>query len=90
MKSAKGASLPEPPPRPLFSPRETQIAVLLITYPRTKEIADQIGITEQAVKNSLSRMFKKAAVSNRYELRAYCIERGLHVAAGTRLMQSCT
>ena len=63
--------------RPHFSPRETQVAALLIKLQHNKEIAAEIGITEQSVKNTLSRMFKKAGVSTRDELRTHCIERGL-------------
>ncbi|HZC21814.1 MAG TPA: response regulator transcription factor [Candidatus Binatia bacterium] len=69
--------------RPHFSPRETQIATLLIQMQHNKDIGDAIGITEQSVKNTLSRMYRKVGISKdedaskREQLRTHCIERGL-------------
>jgi DNA-binding NarL/FixJ family response regulator len=74
-RSAKSSSKSNA--RPHFSPRETQVAALLIKLQHNKEIAAEIGITEQSIKNTLSRMFRKAGVSTREELRIHCIERGL-------------
>ncbi len=76
-RSAKTSNASNSTVRPLFSPRETQVASLMIKLQHNKEIAAEIGITEQSVKNTLSRMFRKAGVSTREELRTHCIERGL-------------
>jgi len=48
--------------------RETQIVDALLTAAPNKIIADQLGLREQSVKNRLSRLYRKAGVSNRLEL----------------------
>jgi DNA-binding NarL/FixJ family response regulator len=44
---------------------------------RNKEIADQVGTTEQVVKNYLRKIYDKLGVSDRLELALYCIHHHL-------------
>lgn len=76
-RAAKSSTSLQSTTRPVFSPRETQVAALLIKLRRNKEIAVEAGVSDQAIRNILHRMFKKAGVSNKDQLRNYCIERGL-------------
>ena len=51
-----------------FSPRQQEIADLLVTGKTNREIADALGITEGTMKIHLATMFNKAQVRNRVEL----------------------
>ncbi|MGA8530984.1 MAG: LuxR C-terminal-related transcriptional regulator, partial [Acidobacteriaceae bacterium] len=54
---------------------------------RNKEIAYQLGTTEQVVKNYLRKIYDKLGVSDRLELALYCLHHQLHKnadAADTR------
>ena len=44
---------------------------------RNREIADQVGTTEQVIKNSLRKIYDKLGVSDRLELALYCIQHNL-------------
>jgi len=44
---------------------------------RNREIADQIGTTEQVIKNYLRKVYDKLGVSDRLELALYCIQNQL-------------
>jgi DNA-binding NarL/FixJ family response regulator len=45
---------------------------------RNKEIAYQLGTTEQVVKNYLRKIYDKLGVSDRLELALYCLHHQLH------------
>jgi DNA-binding NarL/FixJ family response regulator len=48
---------------------------------RNKEIAYQLGTTEQVVKNYLRKIYDKLGVSDRLELALYCLHHQLHKRA---------
>ena len=45
---------------------------------RNKEIAYQLGTTEQVIKNYLRKVYDKLGVSDRLELALYCLHHQLH------------
>jgi len=51
-----------------FSPRQRQIAALVVEAARNKEIANRLNISEAAVKAHLGAMFRKFNLSTRLEL----------------------
>lgn len=51
-----------------LTPREEAIGKAILAAKTNRAIADELGITEQSVKNRLSQLFKKAGVKNRLEL----------------------
>jgi DNA-binding NarL/FixJ family response regulator len=48
---------------------------------RNKEIAYQLGTTEQVIKNYLRKVYDKLGVSDRLELALYCLHHQLHKKA---------
>jgi DNA-binding NarL/FixJ family response regulator len=67
---AQAASLVSPRSQPRLSPKEMAI----ITHgKRNKEIAFQLGTTEQVIKNYLRKIYDKLGVSDRLELALYCL-----------------
>jgi DNA-binding CsgD family transcriptional regulator len=48
---------------------------------RNKEIAHQLGTTEQVIKNYLHKVYDKLGVSDRLELALYCLHRKLYTKA---------
>jgi len=56
-------------PRPVsLTPREEQIAQAIAAGRSNRDIAAQLGITEQTVKNHLTNIFGKVGVENRLQL----------------------
>lgn len=53
---------------PTLTPREKEIAFLVGQGKANKQIAVELGITEQTVKNHITDMLKKVNVSNRIGL----------------------
>jgi DNA-binding NarL/FixJ family response regulator len=61
-----------------LTPREREI-VRAIAHGRTnREVAENLGLSEQTVKNQLSVVFQKLHVKNRLELAVYVMRHGLH------------
>ena len=60
--------------RPRLSPKETAIITCITQGMRNKEIAWQLGTTEQVIKNYLRKIYDKLGVADRLELALY----GLH------------
>jgi len=58
--------------RPL-SPKETAIITCITQGMRNKEIAFQLGTTEQVIKNYLRKLYDKLGVADRLELALYCL-----------------
>lgn len=56
----------QPPP---FTPRETEVLLLVMAERSNKEIAQALGIALDTVKSHLSRILKKCRARNRGELR---------------------
>jgi two-component system nitrate/nitrite response regulator NarL len=48
---------------------------------RNKEIAYELGTTEQVIKNYLRKLYEKLGVSDRLELALYCLHHQLHKKA---------
>jgi two-component system, NarL family, nitrate/nitrite response regulator NarL len=70
------------PPRPRtqlrLSPKELAIITCITQGKRNKEIAHQLGTTEQVIKNYLRRVYDKLGVSDRLELAFYALHHQLN------------
>src|SRR6266702_502113 len=67
------AALVNPRTRPRLSPKEMAIITCITQGKRNKEIAFQLGTTEQVIKNYLRKIYDKLGVSDRLELALYCL-----------------
>lgn len=70
---AQAASLMNPRLQPRLSPKEMAIVTCITQGKRNKEIAFQLGTTEQVIKNYLRKIYDKLGVSDRLELALYCL-----------------
>ena len=70
---SQAASLTNPRTQPRLSEKELAIIACITRGMRNKEIAYQIGTTEQVVKNYLRKVYDKLGVSDRLELALYCL-----------------
>ncbi len=70
---AQAASLVSPRSQPRLSPKEMAIITCITQGKRNKEIAFQLGTTEQVIKNYLRKIYDKLGVSDRLELALYCL-----------------
>jgi two-component system, NarL family, nitrate/nitrite response regulator NarL len=76
-------ALRQPPPVPAPSPvqtlthREIEVIVAIVDGATNRMIADQLGLSDQTVKNHLSHIYDKVGVSNRLELALYAIHHKL-------------
>jgi DNA-binding NarL/FixJ family response regulator len=71
---AQAASLVNPKTQPRLSPKEMAIITCITQGKRNKEIAFQLGTTEQVIKNYLRKIYDKLGVSDRLELALYCLQ----------------
>ncbi len=71
------ASLTNPRAQPRLSAKEHAIIYCITQGKRNKEIALQIGTTEQVIKNYLRKIYDKLGVSDRLELALYCLHHQL-------------
>ena len=69
----QAAALTNPRTQPRLSPKELAIISCITRGMRNKEIAYQIGTTEQVIKNYLRKIYDKLGVSDRLELALYCL-----------------
>lgn len=74
---AQAVALTDPRLQPRLSPKELSIIGLITQGKRNKEIAFQIGTTEQVIKNYLRKIYEKLGVSDRLELALYCLHHQL-------------
>jgi two-component system nitrate/nitrite response regulator NarL len=74
---SNAASLTNPRSQPRLSPKEHAIIYCITQGKRNKEIATQIGTTEQVIKNYLRKIYDKLGVSDRLELALYCLHHQL-------------
>lgn len=74
---AQASQLMSPPDRVKLTPKEKQIISGVTQGLRNKEIAQEIGTTEQVVKNYLRKVYDKLGVSDRLELALYCMHHRL-------------
>jgi two-component system, NarL family, nitrate/nitrite response regulator NarL len=70
---AQAATLVSPRTQPRLSPKELAIITCITQGKRNKEIAFQLGTTEQVIKNYLRKIYDKLGVSDRLELALYCL-----------------
>ena len=70
---AQAAALTNPKTQPRLSEKELSIIACITRGMRNKEIAYQIGTTEQVIKNYLRKIYDKLGVSDRLELALYCL-----------------
>ena len=70
---AQASSLTNPRQQPRLSEKELSIIACITRGMRNKEIAYQIGTTEQVIKNYLRKIYDKLGVSDRLELALYCL-----------------
>jgi DNA-binding NarL/FixJ family response regulator len=70
---AQAAALVNPRVQPKLSPKEMAIITCITQGKRNKEIASQLGTTEQVIKNYLRKIYDKLGVSDRLELALYCL-----------------
>jgi len=78
----QAAALMSPRPKTRLSDKELLIISCVTQGMRNKEIAHEIGTTEQVVKNYLRKVYDKLGVSDRLELALYCIHHRLLQGAG--------
>ena len=57
--------------------REGQLVSLLVEGHTNKEMASQLGVSDQTIKNQLTTLYRKAGVSNRLELVVFAFRNGL-------------
>jgi two-component system, NarL family, nitrate/nitrite response regulator NarL len=74
-------SLTSPHNRPHLTPKELAIITCITQGKRNKEIAYELGTTEQVIKNYLRKVYDKLGVSDRLELALYCLHHQLHKKA---------
>ncbi len=67
----------ELPPAMQLTARELQIVAAIVEGASNKDLSQQLGLSEQTVKNHLSRIFDKVGVSSRLELALYALHHGL-------------
>lgn len=60
----------------MLTPREQQIAAAIADGRSNRDIALQLGITEQTVKNHLTSIFGKVGVGSRLQLALAMLKRG--------------
>jgi two-component system, NarL family, nitrate/nitrite response regulator NarL len=70
---AQAAALVSPQNQPRLSPKEMSIITCITQGKRNKEIAFQLGTTEQVINNYLRKIYDKLGVSDRLELALYCL-----------------
>ena len=74
---AQAAQLMSPKQKPRLSEKEFNIISLVTQGMRNKEIAVEVGTTEQVIKNYLRKIYDKLGVADRLELALYCIHHQL-------------
>lgn len=67
--------------RDRLTPKELKIVALIVQGYKNKEIATQLGTTEQVVKNYLRNVYDKIGVSDRLELALFTIHHRILAAA---------
>lgn len=74
---AQAVALTDPRLQPRLSPKELTIISLITQGKRNKEIAFQLGTSEQVIKNALRKIYEKLGVADRLELALYCLHHQL-------------
>src|SRR6185369_13722073 len=74
---SKATMLTSPRPKNRLTDKEMLIVTYVAQGMKNKDIASEIGTTEQVVKNYLRRVYDKLGVSDRLELALYCVHHRL-------------
>lgn len=74
---SQAVALTDPKLQPRLSVKELNIISLITQGKRNKEIASEVGTTEQVIKNYLRKIYEKLGVSDRLELALYCLHHQL-------------
>lgn len=74
---AQAAQLTSPRPKTHLNDKEMLIVSCVTQGMKNKEIAHEVGTTEQVVKNYLRKIYDKLGVSDRLELALYCVHHRL-------------
>ena len=74
---SQSTMLTSPRPKNRLSDKELHIVSCVTQGMRNKEIASEVGTTEQVIKNYLRKIYDKLGVSDRLELALYCIHHRL-------------
>jgi DNA-binding NarL/FixJ family response regulator len=74
---SQATALTDPRVQPKLSKKELAIITCITRGMRNKEIAYQVGTTEQVIKNYLRKIYDKLGVSDRLELALYCLHHEL-------------
>lgn len=75
---SQASALTGPKNQPRLSPKELAIINCITQGKRNKEIAYQLGTSEQVIKNYLRKIYDKLGVSDRLELALYCLHHHIH------------
>jgi two-component system, NarL family, nitrate/nitrite response regulator NarL len=78
---SQATAITNPKSQPRLSPKELAIIACITQGKRNKEIAFQLGTTEQVIKNYLRKIYDKLGVSDRLELALYCLHHQIHKKA---------
>jgi DNA-binding NarL/FixJ family response regulator len=78
---SQASALVNPRNQPRLNQKEMLIIAGITQGKRNKQIAYQLGTTEQVVKNYLRKIYDKLGVSDRLELALYCLHHQLHKRA---------
>lgn len=78
----QASALASPKNQPRLSPKELAIISCITQGKRNKEIAYQLGTSEQVIKNYLRKIYDKLGVSDRLELALYCLHHHLQSKGG--------
>ena len=74
---SQATALVNPRTKPHLTTKEIAIITCITRGMRNKEIAYQVGTTEQVIKNYLRKIYDKLGVSDRLELALYCLHHQL-------------
>ncbi len=77
IETSRSASTREGPAASRLTARELEIVGAIVDGAANKDIGSQFGLSEQTVKNHLSRIFDKLGVSNRLELALFAVHHHL-------------
>jgi two-component system, NarL family, nitrate/nitrite response regulator NarL len=78
IKAYQTTALTRPRSQSRLSPKEMAIITCITQSMRNREIAYQLGTTEQKIKSHLRRVYDKLGVSDRLELAVYGLHHELH------------
>jgi DNA-binding NarL/FixJ family response regulator len=80
VEALRRLAAPEPPsPADTLTTRELRVIAGVVEGRTNRDIAGELGVSEQTVKNHLTHIFDKLGVSSRLELALYATERKLRL-----------